>query len=198
MVLNPLIFYKVLKSLGNYRQVQGKTMYRKIMLMGVLFETCCIIRTVLIFKQEDWKQNNPINFNIAFSVYILVGEVSCQLVLISGILVYTHKLRVRYLRRGPFLEHSLDEDEGLNGSKGNNSTTDISTGRNAFPLFNTDENRRLTKQQQRSDHMKRTVISTEDSPKELLGEDDDRTENFMSVLMKHQTNKDDSVATPYS
>ena len=75
-----------------------RTMFIKIALLGSLFEIAACIRILLVLKQDDWKLNAPWKYNTTFIVYILVGEVACQIILIYGVIVYTHKLRVKYLR----------------------------------------------------------------------------------------------------
>ena len=67
-------------------------------MLGVLFEITYTIRVALILKQEYWKEYNKPLYNFFFSVYIIIGEICCQMVLIVAIGLYTHKLRNKYLR----------------------------------------------------------------------------------------------------
>ena len=100
MLINPIIVGIVLKSLKSRIGVPGtiRTMFIKIALLGTFFEMACALRIVLVMNQYQWKQYDPWKYNVVFIFYILLGEVACQIVLITGIIVYTHKLRVKYLR----------------------------------------------------------------------------------------------------
>ena len=99
LLINPIIVGTVLKSLKSRFNGPGilRTMFIKIALLGCLTEIALGLRITLIYKQLEWKMEKPWLYNIVFSSYILIGEVSCQIVLISGVIIYTHKLRKKYL-----------------------------------------------------------------------------------------------------
>lgn len=100
LIINPIIVFIVLRELKSRISGPGtiRTMFIKIALLGCLFELAFSLRIVLILNQYNWKQKDPWKYNLVFTVYILIGEIACQVVLITGIIVYTHKLRVKYLR----------------------------------------------------------------------------------------------------
>ena len=77
----------------------SKIIFIKIALLGSLFELASCLRILLVLKQNEWKQTDPWKYNVVFIAYILVGEFACQIVLIYGVIAYTHKLRVKYLRQ---------------------------------------------------------------------------------------------------
>ena len=103
LIFNPLIVGVVLKSLRKrivmMSNRSAKVMFNKILILGILFEIAISLRIVLISKQDDWKQNYPQYYNMTFAIYILLGEVCCQIVLIYGIVVYTHKIKKKHNAR---------------------------------------------------------------------------------------------------
>lgn len=103
IVINPIIVGIVLKQLKSRINTRGTilTIFIKIALLGCLFELACCLRILLVVKQDYWKKTDPWKYNLAFIAYILVGEVACQILLIYGIIVYTHKLRVKHLKKSP-------------------------------------------------------------------------------------------------
>ena len=103
IVINPIIVGIVLESLKSRINAPGtiRTMFIKIALLGCLFELACCLRILLVFREDEWKSTDPWKYNLAFIAYILLGEIACQIVLIYGVIVYTHKLRVKYLRTSP-------------------------------------------------------------------------------------------------
>lgn len=108
MIVNPVIFITVLRGLRHrlgHKNSTIKTMYFKILAIGILFEITAVLRIVLLFRQEYWKSERPSHFNVVFIFYIFFGEIGCQLILLFGILIYTRKLRAKHLRG-----HSLQEN----------------------------------------------------------------------------------------
>ena len=103
LIINPIIVGTVLNSFKSRIGASGtiRTIFIKIVLLGCLFEVAFALRIILIYYQYEWKENSPWLWNIVFTLYIILGEVACQIVLISGVIIYSHKLRVKYLRSSP-------------------------------------------------------------------------------------------------
>ena len=101
-VINPVIVIIVLCSLwgkiGGIKSESG-IMFVKILALGVMFEIAMMVRVLLLLRQDDWKMKHTSLYITFFTIYIVVGEVACQVVLLLGILIFTRKLRVKYLRR---------------------------------------------------------------------------------------------------
>ena len=100
-LINPVIVIIVLRSLwgriGGIKSESG-IMFVKILALGVMFEIAMTVRVLLLLRQDDWKMNHTGLYITFFTIYIVVGEVACQVVLLLGILMFTRKLRVKYLR----------------------------------------------------------------------------------------------------
>ena len=100
-LINPVIVIIVLRSLwgriGGIKSESG-IMFVKILALGVMFEIAMTVRVLLLLRQDDWKMKHTGLYITFFTIYIVVGEVACQVVLLLGILMFTRKLRVKYLR----------------------------------------------------------------------------------------------------
>ena len=97
LIFNPIYVIPVLRAFHKNRigelGSEGRSIFRKVALLGVLFEIAYIVRVVLIVKQDYWKQHNVTLYNIFFTIYIVIGEICCQMVLIVAIIVYTNRMR---------------------------------------------------------------------------------------------------------
>ena len=113
LIINPIVFYIVLRSIKDRLSVPGigRTMFIKILLLGILFELTFCLRITIILMQATWKENAPWKFNLVFSAYIITGDVLCQIVLLSGIMAYTQTLRVKYLRKNNSPNFSISDTE---------------------------------------------------------------------------------------
>ena len=122
LISNPIHVVRVLRSFSQ-QQIgkqgsEGKQIFFKVALLGILFEITYTIRVALILKQEYWKEHNKPLYNFFFSVYIIIGEICCQMVLIFAIGLYTHKLRKKYLRSNKNQGLQATGDELLSTSNG--------------------------------------------------------------------------------
>ena len=100
MAINPAIVSIVLRAFWlriSRHNSTAKSMFIKILILGLAFETTYGLRILLLVKQDEWKQSDPYKYNLVFTLYILCGEILCQVVLLVGILQYTHRLRRKHL-----------------------------------------------------------------------------------------------------
>ena len=83
LVFNPIIVITVLRKFyGRIRMnsqggSEARRMFTKILLLGILFEATCILRIILVYFQDDWKEHDTKRYNIVFTLYIFFGEISC-------------------------------------------------------------------------------------------------------------------------
>ena len=105
IVINPIIVTLVLRSLYGKigrRHPEARIIFIKILLIGIVFEIALTLRIVLLLHEDGWltpdNDKSTSLFILAFTTYILFGEVACQVILISGIFIFTRKLRVRHLQ----------------------------------------------------------------------------------------------------
>ena len=89
LVINPIIVAKVLRFLwltvGQQNEF-ARAIWWKIFFLGAAFEIAYFLRILLIVWQDTWKLNGKIwAYNTVFILYLLIGEVGCQLILIAGV-----------------------------------------------------------------------------------------------------------------
>lgn len=150
----------------------------KIAILGILFEVTFCLRILLVLKQDDWKRENPKVYNTVFTIYIIVGEIGCQIVLILGLFAYIRKMRNKLKnRRSSLLNNSND----LQCSEDNQIIRDSTiAGTISHDYSATEENRRLTMVMRRDAQLMKTEIG--ETGNSVLDDEDRITDNVCSSM----------------